>query len=346
MKAGRKWIIVAIGLFLMIMSVSRIVPGWSQAGSGRGPAALLLPQEQQIISIIRRISPAVVAVKTYNKSGEEDGVGSGVIVTSNGDVLTNNHVITGSAKIVVTLADGRDLTAKSLGGDPSIDLAVLKIEANNLPVASIGDSDNLQVGQIAIAIGNPYGFERTVTVGVISALRRTIPDGDESLKNLIQTDARIFPGNSGGPLLDSNGNVIGVNTAVVGGRVGVLGFAIPINTAQDIMRQVQTQGRIIVPWIGISYGEINSEIAQKFSLPVEEGVIVASVDKNGPAALAGIRRGDIIISVEGTKVSGSADLRRVVKTRSIGESINVVAMRDGKKRNFVLVVKEMPVRAQ
>lgn len=346
MNAGRKWVLIAVGLVLMILSVNQIVPVWPQTGSGRGPAALLLPQEQQIINIVRRISPAVVAVKTYDKSGDEDGVGSGVIVTSNGDVLTNNHVITGSAKIVVTLADGRDLTAKSLGGDPSIDLAVLKIAANNLPVASIGDSDNLQVGQIAIAIGNPYGFERTVTVGVISALRRTIPDGDESLKNLIQTDARIFPGNSGGPLLDSSGNVIGVNTAVVGGRVGVLGFAIPINTAQDIMRQVQTQGRIIVPWIGISYGEINSEIAQKFSLPVEEGVIVASVDKNGPAALAGIRRGDIIISVEGGKVAGSADLRRAVRARSIGESINVVAMRDGKQRNFVVVVKEMPTRLQ
>ena len=232
---------------------------------------------------------------------------------------------------------------KAWGADPAIDLAILKVPAKNLPAASIGDSDNLQVGQIAVAIGNPYGFERTVTVGVVSALRRTIPDSDESLTNLIQTDARIFPGNSGGPLLDSAGRVIGINTAVVGGRVGALGFAIPINTARDILRQVHTQGRIVLPWIGVSYGEIDPEVAKQFSLPVKQGVIVSGVEKGGPAALAGIRRGDIIISVEGSKIAGTSDLRKAIRSARIGGRVNVVALRDGAKRNFVVTISEKPV---
>jgi serine protease Do len=342
MYSAKRFAPLVVGLMLIVSTITQPVAAWSQGGGGRGPAALLLPQEQTLIDIVRRISPAVVAVKTYDRKGDESGVGSGVIVSSDGDILTNNHVITDSSKITVTLADGRDLTAKSLGGDPSIDLAILKIPATNLPVAPIGDSDNLQVGQIAIAIGNPYGFERTVTVGVVSALRRTIPDSDESLSNLIQTDARIFPGNSGGPLLNSGGRVIGINTAVVGGRVGALGFAIPINTARDILDQVHTQGRIVLPWIGVSYGEIDPEVAKQFSLPVKQGVIVAGVEKGGPAALAGIRRGDIIISVEGSKITGSSDLRKAIRTARIGEKVNVVGLREGKQRNFVVTIREKP----
>ncbi|MCX6344057.1 MAG: trypsin-like peptidase domain-containing protein [Armatimonadetes bacterium] len=338
--------LLLVVLSLVFNMTMAAVPAWSQAGEGRGPAALLLPQEQQIIDIVRRISPAVVAVMIYNKSGEREGEGSGVIVSKDGVILTNNHVISGASKMQVTLADGRELQAKSLGGDPTIDLAVLKVNANNLPVAAFSDSDNLQVGQIAIAIGNPYGFERTVSVGVVSALKRTIPDADESLTNLIQTDARIFPGNSGGPLLDSKGNVIGINTAIVGGRTGALGFAIPINTARDIVRQVQTAGRIILPWIGVSYGEISPEIAKEFGLPVTEGVIVASVEKGGPAALAGIRKGDIIVAVENKKVIASGDLRKAIRASKIGAGVDIQAFRDGKARNFVVTVREMPTRLQ
>lgn len=346
MNTARAFAPYLVGLMMIFTLVAQPVPALSQAGQGAGPAALLLPQEQTIIDIVRHISPAVVAVTTYDKNGDEDGVGSGVIVTKDGNILTNNHVITGSSKIVVTLADGRDLVARSLGGDPTIDLAILKIEGTNLPVAPLGDSDNLQVGQIAIAIGNPYGFERTVTVGVISALRRTVSDGDESLTNLIQTDARIFPGNSGGPLLDSKGKVIGINTAVVGGRAGTVGFAIPISTAQDIMRQVQTRGRVVLPWIGISYGELNADIAKEFGLKVQEGIIVANVEKDGPAALAGIRRGDIIIAVDNTKIKGSGDLRKAIRARNVGDKANVVAIRDGQERNFVVTIREMPPSVQ
>jgi serine protease Do len=183
-------------------------------------------------------------------------------------------------------------------------------------------------------------------VGVISALRRTIPEADESLTNLIQTDARIFPGNSGGPLLNSKGEVIGINTVVVGGRTGSLGFAIPIDTARDIMQQVAQRGRVVVPWIGVSYGEISSEIAEEFDLPVKEGVIIARVEKDGPAALAGIRRGDIIVAVNGSAIADSRDFRRAVRSKGVGDKMNVRAMRDGRERNFVVTVREMPPRLQ
>ena len=167
---------VLISLLLMPLGVAGAQS--TPSGTGQGPAAYLLPQERQIIDIVKRISPTVVAVTTYGADGKADGVGSGVIVSRDGDILTNNHVSSGASKMTVTLADGRELPANSLGGDPAIDLAIIKISANNLPVASLGDSDDLQVGQIAIAIGNPYGFERTVSVGVVSALRRSIPDSD------------------------------------------------------------------------------------------------------------------------------------------------------------------------
>lgn len=338
-----------VGAMLITFLLMPFGSVWAQSapsGAGQGPAVYLLPQEKQIIDIVKRISPTVVAVTTYDGNGKPEGVGSGVIVSRDGDILTNNHVSSGASKLTVTLADGRELTATSLGGDPTIDLAILKIQASNLPVAPLGDSDDLQVGQIAIAIGNPYGFERTISVGVVSALRRSIPDSDESLQNLIQTDAEISPGNSGGPLLNSRGDVIGINTAVVAGRAGALGFAIPINTARDIMKQVRTQGRIIVPWIGVSYGEINKQIAHEFGLGVNAGLIVANVEKGGPAAIAGIRRGDIITAVEGRTITSSGDLRKAIRSKNVGDNVNITAIRDGQPRNFVVTVREMPARLQ
>lgn len=221
---------------------------------------------------------------------------------------------------------------------------MLKIDRTNLPAAPIGDSDALEVGQVAIAIGNPYGFERTVTVGVVSALRRSIPGGGAALSELIQTDARIYPGNSGGPLVDSAGQVIGVNTVVVGGEAGVLGFAIPIDTARAIMEEVGRTGRVVVPWIGISYGEITPEIASVFELPVEEGVMVAEVEPGGPAAAAGIQRGDIIVQANGQKVGDGGDLQKVIRNTEVGRRLTLRVVRDGGQRNATLTVAEMPAR--
>ena len=197
-----------------------------------------------------------------------------------------------------------------MGGDPIVDLAVIKVDAQNLPVAKFGDSDNLQVGQTAIAIGNPYGFDRTVTVGVVSALRRNIPGGGSALSDLIQTDAQIYPGNSGGPLVDSRGYVIGINTAVVGSRSGGLGFAIPINTARHVMSEVVKIGHVVVPWIGISYGDITDQIAKVFNLPTKEGIIIAQVENNSPASLAGLQKGDIIVEADGQKIADGGDLQK------------------------------------
>ena len=339
--SGKRIIIVSI---LMTVILQLIAGGVSvaQSGSGAGPAALLLEQERKIIDIVKRIAPAVVAVNTYDASGDSTGTGSGTIVTKDGKILTNNHVITDSAKITATLADGRELTATSLGGDPGIDLAIIKVDASNLPTAVLGDSDALEVGQIAIAIGNPYGFERTVSVGVVSALRRKIPGGGYALSNLIQTDAEIYPGNSGGPLLNSRGEVIGINTAVVAGRTGGVGFAIPINTARDIMNAVAQVGHVTVPWIGISYGEVTKQIAEVFDLPTGTGLIVASIEKNGPAALAGIHKGDIIVEVEGNKITNGGDLQKMIRAKKVGEKMSLTALRDKKLRNFELTVQEMP----
>jgi len=335
-----------VGWILLCMLMLGAVPidVHAEAGAGAGPAALLLPQEHTIIDIVKRISPTVVAVTTYGSDSQASGSASGIIISSDGQILTNNHVISGEARFTVTLADGRELDAKNLGGDPGIDLALIKINAKDLPAASLGDSDQLQVGQIAIAIGNPYGFERTVSVGVVAALQRNIPGGGMSLSHLIQTDAQIYPGNSGGPLLNSSGQVIGINTAIVGSRTGGLGFAIPINTARQIINQVRQTGHVMVPWIGVAYGEVTKEIAQVFKLPVNEGIFVAQVEKGGPAAAAGIKKGDIIVQIEGQKVNEGSDLQKVIRNMKIGDQVSVAAYREGKLRKFQVTIEEMPAR--
>jgi serine protease Do len=335
--------IICVVILLILLSAANCAAQTTTSDIGRGPTTFLLPEETRIIEIVKNIGPAVVSVTQLNTKGEEEGLASGVIISSDGDILTNNHVISGASRLTVTLADGRQVNAKSLGGDPGIDVAIIKIPVKNLPVAPLGDSDTLQVGQVAIAIGNPYGFDRTVSVGVISALSRTIPGGGLSLSNLIQTDARIYPGNSGGPLVDSAGKVIGINTAVVGGKAGTLGFAIPINTARSIVDEVKKQGRVVVGWIGISFGELSEEVAEEFDLPVKEGVIVARVEKGGPAALAGMRRGDIIIEVDRQKISDGGSLQKIIRNREIGDKLDVTALRNGKPRHFVVTIKEMPL---
>jgi len=345
---GRASIYLFAWALLIVFSLviwPAFVPSGAQtpAGTGAGPTGVLLNEESRIIGIVKRIAPAVVQVTSY-KSGSKEGLASGFIVSPNGEILTNNHVVSDSNKLLVTLADGRELEAKSLGGDPLIDVAIIKVNATGLPTAPLGDSDSLQVGQAAIAIGNPYGFERTVTVGVVSALGRSIPGGGASLSNLIQTDAKIYPGNSGGPLLNSSGQVIGVNTAVVGGEVGVLGFAIPINTARRAMNDVRTVGHVRAPWMGISYGDITDEIAQVFKLPVKEGVLVAGVENGGPAAIAGIQKGDIIVEVDGKKITDGGDLQRVLQSKNVGDKVAVTIYRDGKRRSIDVTLQEMPMR--
>lgn len=303
-----------------------------------------------IIQVAKAVGPAVVTVfnmqvPTIGRPSTR-GLGSGFIVSKDGLIVTNAHVIAGAGRVDVALSGERRLTAEVLGADPRIDIAILKVPASNLPVVAFGDSDELQVGQQAIAIGNPLGFERTVTVGVISALNRVIPGGGTSLRDLIQTDAAINPGNSGGPLLDSCGRVVGVNTAVVEVSTGSgsLGFAVPINMVRRAVRDVISKGRIIVPWIGMAYTEITEEIAKAYNLPSDHGVIVGSVGPGSPADRAGIQQGDIIIEMNGKPLKDAGQLQEFIREAEVGTRLRLTLLRDGQRRTVTVTLEEMPRR--
>jgi serine protease Do len=280
--------------------------------NARGPA------EEVVIRVARQATPAVVAVAVRG------GSGSGVIIRRDGVIVTNAHVVRNASQVEVGLADGRRVAGQVLGRDPTVDLAVVRIDGGNHPMAPLADSDRLEVGQMAIAIGNPIGLERTVTTGVVSAVNRS-PRGFE-LGGLIQTDAAINPGNSGGPLLDSQGRVIGINTVIVQGTTG-LGFAIPINLARDIAEQVLTTGRIRRAVLGIFPDDLVPELARQYDLPVREGVIVRQVEPNSPAARGGLRLADIITQIDGQRVTTSGDLRRILRSRRPGDTVRLTVVR-------------------
>jgi Do/DeqQ family serine protease len=241
------------------------------------------------------------------------GLGSGVIVSPSGLILTNNHVVEGADEIEVILNDSRRAVAKIIGTDPDTDLAVLKIELDKLPVIVLGNSDDLQVGDQVLAIGNPFGVGQTVTSGIISALGRN-QLGINTFENFIQTDAAINPGNSGGALVDSTGNLMGINTAIYsrsGGSLGI-GFAIPVSTARMVMEGLVKDGQVTRGWIGVEPNELSSELAETFGVKAERGVIITGVLQNGPAALAGVRPGDVISSVAGKDVANVSELLSAV----------------------------------
>lgn len=267
---------------------------------------------------------------------EVRGSGSGFIINQEGMILTNSHVIEGTDTVDVTLKDGRTLEGKVLGTDPVTDVAVVKIAGENLPTVKLGDSDTLQPGEWAIAIGNPLGLDNTVTVGIISATGRSsaqvgIPDKRVSF---IQTDAAINPGNSGGPLLNQNGEVIGINTAIIQGAQG-LGFSIPINTAQSIADQLVTKGQVDHPYLGIQMvtltpdlqKEINQNPNSGFKISAEQGVLIVQVMPESPAAQAGIRAGDVITEIDGKPMREATDIQQAVQNTQVGSSLNVLIRR-------------------
>jgi serine protease Do len=284
-------------------------------------AALSAAQEEDaVIRVAAQVSPAVVGIS------HRGGTGSGVIVRADGVIITNAHVVQNARQVQVGLADGRTMVGEVLGRDPRIDIAIVRVGAQDLPTATLGDSDMIQVGQSAIAIGNPLGFERTVTRGVISAVDRSLQGSQ--LLNLIQTDAAINPGNSGGPLLDSQGRVIGINTAVIRPQFATgLGFAVPINDANDAVQQVLATGRIVRAYMGVGYEPITAQLRAYFRLPVERGLIIGQVDPGSPAARAGLARGDIIVEVDGTSIDQDADFQRIIRAKQPGDSMTVRFMR-------------------
>ena len=238
------------------------------------------------------------------QSQRQSGLGSGVVVSPAGYILTNNHVVEGADDIEVMLNDGRVVKARVIGTDPETDLAVLKVDLDNLTAITLGDSDKLEGGDAVLAVGNPFGVGKTVTSGIVSALGRS-QLGINTFENFIQTDAAINPGNSGGALVDVNGNLVGINTAIYsrsGGSMGI-GFAIPTSTARMVMESIVQDGKVTRGWIGVEPRELNAELAETFGIPNEGGVIITGVLQNGPAAQAGVRPGDVVLMVNGKPVS-------------------------------------------
>lgn len=283
----------------------------------------------------------------------QQGVGSGFITTTDGQIITNAHVVEGADRVQVTLKDGRTFTGEVMGADSVTDVAVIKIDADNLPTVGISDSDQIQPGEWAIAIGNPLGLDSTVTAGIISATGRTsrevgVPD---KRVDFIQTDAAINPGNSGGPLLNLNGEVIGVNTAIIQGAQG-LGFAIPINTVQRISRQLIETGRVEHAYLGIQMvtlspemkENINSDPNSPFSVQEDEGVLIARVMPNSPAAQAGLRAGDVIIALEGQPMKEGAEVQRIVEQSTVGQNLSLTLRRNGQEQTITVRPGDMPTR--
>ncbi|HET8678854.1 MAG TPA: trypsin-like peptidase domain-containing protein [bacterium] len=305
-------------------------------------------EETAIVRVVQTTRPAVVNISVRAQVATpfgvfpQEGQGSGVIVRSDGLILTNNHVVQGAQEITATLLSGRSLRGRVLGADRFSDLAVVKLDgAGTLPVVEMGSSGTLQVGQMAIAIGNPFGLASTVTVGVVSALNRTIQAGpDFVVENLIQTDAAINPGNSGGALLDSSGHLIGINTAIVRDAQGI-GFAIPIDLARVIMDQIVAQGKVVRPALGVEIrGEIDPNTARQFNLPVDHGVVVVPTP-GGPAEKAGLRAQDIVVAIDGQKIRNISELRRELFRRKPGDRVRVEVVRDGKRQTFTVPLTEL-----
>jgi serine protease Do len=265
-------------------------------------------------------------------------LGSGFIITADGFIITNNHVVEGADEITVRLTDGRSFRAEIRGLDPMLDVALLKIDAADLPVAELGDSDKLQVGEWVLAIGNPFGLEETVTAGIVSAKERVIGAGPYD--SFIQTDASINPGNSGGPLFNIQGKVIGINTAIVSTGQGI-GFAIPINAANHVVAQLKEFGEVIRGWLGVGVQGLTEELAASFGLEDTRGALVSEVMENSPAAEAGLQRGDVIRAYSGRKVDQVSDLPRMVANTPVGERVQVSIVRDGKPMELQVTIARL-----
>ncbi len=307
--------------------------------------ALLDAYSRAVIDVVDRVGPTVVRIDV--RSGENarhSGSGSGVIVAGDGLVLTNSHVIgNASSSINVTTVDGRSLTARVVGNDPDTDLALVRVDAPvTLPAATLGDSKRLKRGQLVIAIGNPLGFESTVTTGVVSALGRSLRASTGRLiDDLIQTDAALNPGNSGGPLVSSRGEVVGINTAVIMGAQGIC-FAVAANTASFVLGELVRHGRVRRAFIGVSAQQtaIPRRLRLAAGLTQASGVIAAAIEPGSPAARAGLANGDIIVSLDGAPVTGADDLIRLLTGERIGRGVEIEVLRGGDRRRLSLTPEE------
>ena len=358
--------------------VATLQPDWLGRGTTRSGAGIALleapatapsqPAAGSFSAAARKAAPAVVSINTSKEvrhprsndpwfqfffgdqgSQAQAGLGSGVIVSPDGYILTNNHVVEGADEIEVTLTDSRRARARVIGTDPDTDLAILKIELDKLPVIVLGNSDGLDVGDQVLAIGNPFGVGQTVTSGIVSALGRS-QLGINTFENFIQTDAAINPGNSGGALVDASGNLLGINTAIYsrsGGNMGI-GFAIPVATAQQVLESIVKEGQVTRGWIGVEPSDLSPELAETFGVKSDEGVIITGVLQNGPAAQAGIRPGDVITRVGNQPVQNVTELLSKVAALKPGKAVDFIVRRQDRTVTVSITpgVRPKPRRAQ
>jgi serine protease Do len=356
--------------FIFVMIFLKLQPGVVNKEE-KTPALDRFPQS--FADIAEKVKPAVVNISTisivklpgnpfddffsseddsfgefYNKffnnipdrEMKQRSLGSGFIIDKEGYIVTNNHVVEGTVEIKVKLSDGNEYPAKVVGRDPKTDLALIKISTflRDLPVVPVGDSDKMRVGDLVLAIGNPFGLEQTVTQGIISATGRVIGSGPYD--DFLQTDAPINPGNSGGPLLNLKGEVIGINAAIVGNGQGI-GFAIPINMAKGLISQLKEKGKVIRGWIGVSIQNVTPEMAQSFGLKEAKGALVSDVVPAGPAEVAGVERGDIIIGFDGREVKKMSDLPRLVAETTVGKVADMKIVRATKEMVLKVTIAEL-----
>lgn len=331
--------------------------------SDAAPSAPLAPGSNVIVDAVAKVGPAVVRIDTtkrvVNPLGglfgqgpsiqQQQGLGSGVITRSDGVILTNAHVVEGASEVTVTLPDGRTFNGKVLGGDPLTDVAVVKVVASKLPVAQLGDSDKVRPGEWAIAIGNPLGLDNTVTAGIISAIQRTNAVGEGQRVPYIQTDAAVNPGNSGGPLINDRGQVIGINTAIRQAPGAGLSFAIPINVARKIAAQILERGYASHPYIGVRLQTLTPQLAQEINattnqcrLPEVNGVVVVDVMNGSPAAKAGMRPCDLITSVGGKAVKNPSEVQLAVDQSRVGSDLVIEVRRGDLTRRLNVQPAELP----
>jgi serine protease Do len=351
---------------LSLMTLILVFPAWSLNAAQRTTAK---DWRSGFVEVAKKVKPSVVAIRSertvtvgpgvgedffkgtpfedfFKQHGgppakrKQMGEGSGVIVDAKGYILTNYHVVAGAEKISIHLFDGRELKGTVRGTDSKTDLAVVHVEAADLPGATLGDSDKLQVGEWAIAIGSPFGLEETVTVGVISAKGRS-GLGTGTYEDFIQTDASINPGNSGGPLVNIDGEVIGINAMIIQPGQGI-GFAIPINLAKTIMVELIKTGKVIRPWVGIGLQDITSDLIKFFNLKEKAGALISQVYGGSPAEKAGLKAGDAVIEIDGVKVTNSQDVVREVLKKQVGQKVNFVILREGKRTEISLTTAQMP----
>lgn len=313
---------------------------------GHGDEDLLDAYSHAVVSVVEKVSPAVVAIgiksRRRSRGRPDGGGGSGVIITPDGLLLTNNHVVEEADKVDVSLTDGRNFPAQLIGTDPPTDLALIRAEASDLPIAELGDSASLRVGQLAIAIGNPLGFQSTVSTGVISALGRALrSQSGRLIENVIQTDVALNPGNSGGPLVDSHGRVVGINTAMIAMAQGI-NFAVPVDTAKWVVGELVTRGKVRRAYLGIvaQARPISRRLQRHLGPRGDTAVEVRSIEKHGPAHRAGIHQNDVIVAVDGQPIATVDDIHRKLVHWTNGTPVNLSVIRRGREREFKITPDE------